>query len=206
MNPLELPESAGSFLRMVLDAMPAAVFVVDDDVQVLEANAAGRELLRGGLAVEALPRRAGELLHCLHAAETPEGCGRAPACRTCVVRAAVGAAVTGRRSLRRRCRMTVSRDDVPHEAFFLISASPLRHAGRDLGLLVLEDISEFMELRRIVPICAKCKKVRNDGQYWQSVEHFMARHLDVDFSHSYCPDCLQDALDELDNVRLSGTG
>jgi PAS domain-containing protein len=195
------PEAESRFLRVVLDALPTAVFVVDADVRLVDANQAGRELLGNVPAGHPPTHRAGELLHCLHATETAAGCGHAPACRECVIRGAVGEAVSGRRSVRRRTRMTVMRNREAQEVFFLITTAPFRYAGQDLVLLVLEDISEYMELRRIVPICAQCKKVRSDEDYWSAVEQFMARHLDLAFSHSYCPECLQAALEEADRWR-----
>jgi hypothetical protein len=44
-------------------------------------------------------------------------------------------------------------------------------------------------LRRIVPICANCKRVRTDEEYWESVEAYVAKHSNLDFSHGICPDC-----------------
>jgi PAS domain-containing protein len=195
------PEPENRFLRVVLDALPTAVFVVDADVRMVDANQAGRELLGDLPAGPPSAHRAGELLHCLHATETAAGCGHAPACRECVIRGSVGEAVSGRRNVRRRTRMTVMRNREAQEVFFLITTAPFRYADQDLVLLVLEDISEYMELRRIVPICAQCKKVRSDEDYWSAVEQFMARHLDLTFSHSYCPECLEAALEEAGRWR-----
>jgi hypothetical protein len=56
-------------------------------------------------------------------------------------------------------------------------------------LLVLEDIGELMELRNILPICASCKKIRNDEEYWEHVEAYLTRYLNVKFSHGIWPDC-----------------
>jgi hypothetical protein len=47
------------------------------------------------------------------------------------------------------------------------------------------------ELKRILPICAHCKKIRNDDQYWHSVEQYFKVHMDLDFSHGICPDCMR---------------
>ena len=58
-------------------------------------------------------------------------------------------------------------------------------------LLILEDISELMEIKSILPICAHCKKIRNDQKYWQSLEKYFGEHLDLEFSHGICPDCAQ---------------
>ncbi len=58
-------------------------------------------------------------------------------------------------------------------------------------------LDEINQLSGIVPICAKCKKIRDDAGYWQQVEHFIAVHSDAQFSHGYCPDCYEDQMREL---------
>ncbi len=46
-------------------------------------------------------------------------------------------------------------------------------------------------LRGIVPICAYCKKIRDDKGYWDQLETFVARHTDAEFSHGICPTCMK---------------
>jgi hypothetical protein len=41
-----------------------------------------------------------------------------------------------------------------------------------------------------LPICAGCKKIRNDVGYWEQVDSYIKKHTDVDFSHGICPECL----------------
>ncbi len=48
---------------------------------------------------------------------------------------------------------------------------------------------EIKTLRGIIPICASCKKVRDDKGYWQQVESYISQNSDALFSHSLCPDC-----------------
>lgn len=50
---------------------------------------------------------------------------------------------------------------------------------------------EVKALQGLLPICATCKKVRDDQGYWNQIEAFIANHADVSFSHSICPDCLK---------------
>jgi hypothetical protein len=138
--------------------------------------------------------RAGEALHCLHAFDHPDGCGRSVDCGDCVIRGAVKEAMAGRHSLRRRTRLQLHLEDRIQSVYFQVSVSGFHYQGRDLVLLVLEDISEFAELRKIVPICAQCKSVRRDEDYWQSVESYVGRFMDLSFSHSYCPSCKQEIL------------
>ena len=52
-----------------------------------------------------------------------------------------------------------------------------------------EDISELLQLRSLLPICAWCKKVRDDTGYWQQIEVYVSEHSDAEFSHGICPDC-----------------
>lgn len=178
-----------SLFAEVFNASPSPLFVVDDDVRVLDLNRAADLLLGGGGAL-ALRRRGGDILHCLHSQEHPEGCGRAEACADCVVRGAVGQAFQGRQTYRRRTEMTLLAGGRALDKKYLVTASPFAHDGQRLVLLSLEDISELVALRRILPICANCKKIRSDDGYWAEVEAYFAEHMEVDFTHGICPNCL----------------
>jgi len=52
-------------------------------------------------------------------------------------------------------------------------------------------MAEITQLRGILPICAYCKSVRDDQNYWQTVEHYIGSHADVKFSHGICPKCVE---------------
>jgi hypothetical protein len=45
------------------------------------------------------------------------------------------------------------------------------------------------QLRGMLPICASCKKIRNDKGYWEQIEAYFQDHSEVEFSHSICPEC-----------------
>lgn len=51
-------------------------------------------------------------------------------------------------------------------------------------------LAEIKSLRDILPICMYCKKIRDDEDYWHSVEGYIAEHTTTRFSHGICPDCL----------------
>lgn len=173
----------------VLDAIPLMIFVADEDVQIVDANAMALRTLGVGKDV-VLRRRGGDVLHCIHADEVPEGCGRAPACTDCVIRGAVNACFLGEGVTRRRMKAELVIGGNRKEIEMLVTANVL-DAERQRVVLVLEDITEISMLRRIVPICSHCRRVRNDQAYWQSVEMYFKDHAGVDFSHGVCPECLQ---------------
>lgn len=50
-------------------------------------------------------------------------------------------------------------------------------------------IAEVKTLRGILPICANCKKIRDDAGYWNRLEQYIKSHAEVEFTHCICPDC-----------------
>ena len=52
-----------------------------------------------------------------------------------------------------------------------------------------EALAEVKQLREILPICSYCKKIRDDRQYWQQIDAYLGKQLDVRFSHGICPEC-----------------
>jgi hypothetical protein len=57
--------------------------------------------------------------------------------------------------------------------------------------MVIEDITEVVTLKRLLPICSSCKKIRNDDGYWEAVADDLRKHADLDFTHSICPEYTQ---------------
>lgn len=51
-------------------------------------------------------------------------------------------------------------------------------------------LTEIKTLRGFLPICAHCKKIRDDDGYWQQLEKYIQDHSDARFSHGICPDCI----------------
>jgi hypothetical protein len=52
-------------------------------------------------------------------------------------------------------------------------------------------LAEVKTLQAILPICSYCKKIRDDENYWQSVEAYISRHTNATFSHGICPSCFE---------------
>lgn len=53
-------------------------------------------------------------------------------------------------------------------------------------------LSEVKTLQGFLPICAHCKKIRDDSGYWQQIESYIQTHTDTKFSHGICPDCVNE--------------
>jgi hypothetical protein len=61
-------------------------------------------------------------------------------------------------------------------------------------------LAEIRTLNGMLPICARCKKIRDDKGYWQQVESYIQDRSDATFSHSICPECSAEYLNENDEI------
>ena len=52
-------------------------------------------------------------------------------------------------------------------------------------------LGQIKQLQGLLPICSYCKKIRDDGNYWQQVEEYIGSHSEVKFSHGICPACYE---------------
>jgi PAS domain-containing protein len=141
--------------QTILNAIPLMIFIVDGDVRIRDLNNAAAKVF-GLDKATFLNRRGGEVLHCLHAHDVPEGCGRAPFCQNCVIRNSVTKCLAGQAVTRRRTKAELLLGGTKKEIELLITASPMPSSEEMQVLLILEDINEISNLRAIIPICAHC--------------------------------------------------
>jgi len=59
-------------------------------------------------------------------------------------------------------------------------------------------LAQIKTLQGLIPICASCKKIRDDRGYWSQLEIYISKHTDAVFTHGLCPDC---AAKELEKIR-----
>lgn len=65
-------------------------------------------------------------------------------------------------------------------------------------------LAQVTLLSGLLPICAHCKKIRNDGGYWERVESYIEEHSSAVFSHGICPDCVRQHYPEIADEMLDG--
>lgn len=186
--------SGENFLLTIFNATPHPIFVVDSDVKILFYNQFALDLIADS-DTKIIKTRAGEVFHCIRSIEN--GCGRSEFCKDCIIRNSVKESISGAKVYRRQTALNFIKGDRELEAFFLITTAPFDYNGEKLVILTIEDISELIQLKSILPICAKCKKIRNDKNYWENVESYIGKYLDISFSHSICPDCLKELYPEI---------
>jgi PAS domain S-box-containing protein len=58
-------------------------------------------------------------------------------------------------------------------------------------------LDEVRTLQKILPICSYCRRIRDDENYWQTVEAYVGKHTNTTFSHCVCPECYEKELSPL---------
>jgi len=104
-----------------------------------------------------------------------------------------------------------------------ITVSPIQNADGDIqgASIILRDITERKRqererlrlidelkeaLRRVktlnglLPICSSCKKIRNDGGYWEQVETYIRSRSNAEFTHGICPDCVRQLYPDFKSI------
>lgn len=129
------------FHRVLFDAMPMPVFVVDEDVSILEYNAAAAQWVKQEKPA-VLRRRGGDVLRCVNAVKGAEGCGRSAACLDCIMRKSVRAAFQGKPVIREPARMELLEHGKRTKVDVRVSAHPFSYEHRDFMLLMLEGLND----------------------------------------------------------------
>jgi PAS domain S-box-containing protein len=68
-----------------------------------------------------------------------------------------------------------------------------------------EALAKVKALKGLLPICAWCKKIRDDQGYWQQIEAYIRDHSEADFSHSICPECAHKVRAQTQRARTGFT-
>jgi hypothetical protein len=82
-----------------------------------------------------------------------------------------------------------------------IKFSRLLLALEEKNRALVEAKNDVKTLSGLIPICASCKKIRDDEGYWNQIELYIQKHSDAQFSHGLCGECIKKLygnLDELD--------
>jgi CheY-like chemotaxis protein len=61
-------------------------------------------------------------------------------------------------------------------------------------------LAQVKTLKGLIPMCASCKKIRDDQGFWQQVEAYLMSHSEAEFSHGLCPECLEKHYPEYSEI------
>jgi len=173
----------------MMEQMPDGVLVLDSRQRIVDVNAVARRILglpNGRLFQQSLATPSGVILE---QAQAPGGAKAVwfgdGAARRCYD---VSILPVFQRNGRPAGQMAVFRDVTERQ---------------QLLTELQEALARVKTLSGLIPICASCKKVRNDAGYWESVEVYIRDHTDAEMTHGLCPDCMQRLLMDMEKLSAA---
>lgn len=188
--------------RGIFDILPVGVSVVDTNNRVLDVNPALSEIL--DLSHDAMRNAEYERRRYLRSDGTPMPLEEFPSIRALTERCVI-----------RDTEVGIEKED-GDVIWTSVSATPLAHGVMTATVTI--DITErkqaqaererligelqtalqrVKQLSGLLPICANCKKIRDDDGNWEDVAVYIHNHSEADFSHSICPECMAKLYPEL---------
>ena len=184
--------------KETVDAMSDWVCIIDHDFRIVRSNRAVEDFL-GIKREDVLGKTCYELVH---GTDTPIGHCPIPAMLKSHGRAQTEVQLADGRWL------SVTVDPLSDPEGRLTGAvhmvrdiTALRQiqAERETLIKKLEQaLSEVRTLKGLIPICAKCRRIRDDSGAWSPLEAFVRNNFDADFSHGLCPECARSEFEAYD--------
>lgn len=183
-------DTSDEVLHALFNAIDVPVMVVDQKLRIWHANTA-TEQAYGHAEAGLLKRLCGELFHCLYENRSEQRCGETSFCDDYLLRRIVLEVYRARTEFKETVPMRVLKEGEEQDIWMQVSGAPLVHKDRLYVVLTLKEATELVKLRKIIPICMHCKKIRNDKDYWIQLEEYFHEYEQMDLSHGICPDCLE---------------
>jgi PAS domain S-box-containing protein len=195
----EKTEAEGNFSRL-FDTVPIGLFHMQPDGRILQVNRAFAEMT-GRPNAGSIANR-----HALDFFESPED---HRSWRDAIEREGT---LLGHETRFRRADGSLFwveitaraiRDGLSGSIFYEGSVEDIseRHAAQEekerLIASLREAASKVKKLSGLLPICASCKKIRDDHGYWNQLEVYISEHSDASFTHSFCPECVRRLYPEI---------
>lgn len=184
--------------NLIVDGMRNALLVLDQDDRIIDLNPAAERLLQRDAAQtigQSIDATFYDQCYVLNRRETDAGffeeirLGHGEAARYYDLRATALARADGQQSGR---------------VLTLHDVTDRRKADVERERLITElqqALDEVETLSGLLPICASCKRVRDDAGYWRQLEEYLSTHANTEFTHGICPDCLAKIYPELVDQR-----
>ena len=182
-------ESA-EFIRDILNKSPNLIFIVNKDLKVFLVNTAAAETLGVGKDFVYLKTNR-EKLHCIHSFAGQSGCGDFSYCSDCIVRYAVRTALESGSVVKRKSNFRLMKNGNGRDISLSVIAEPFKYNDEELVILTLEELTEEGDPKYRFPICACCKKVRNDKYVWEDIISLSILTESSYMTQTLCPECVE---------------
>ncbi|MFC1725703.1 hypothetical protein ACFL4T_08750 [candidate division KSB1 bacterium] len=182
-------ESA-EFIRDILNKSPNLIFIVNAELKVYLINTTASEILGVGTDFVYLKTNK-EKLHCIHSFAGQSGCGEFSYCADCIVRYVVKTALETGSVVKRQSNFRLRNNSNSKDIVLSVIGEPFRYNGEDLVILTLEELTESGSSKYRFPICACCKKVRDDKYMWEDIQSLSIIGAGAGLTQTLCPECVE---------------
>lgn len=174
------------FSRILFDTIPQLAFVLDPMWQIHAVNQAAKAL---GVCVGGRIQCGKLIGRPHHGDDDLKWYVFGSSCNTCLAKNTGLEAIEGMETRRVKGKLKFLTGKVIP---VLVSASPFEYKHQKYAIIIVEDTSLVTELQGLIPICAACKKIRDDNGYWNGVENYIEKHSEAEFTHDICPKCSEE--------------
>lgn len=180
--------------QKIFEILPTPMFIVDYEIRIKHCNVAALSLLNASID-DVIDRRGGTALHCINSNNSVGGCGCTDSCKSCTILNSVTSTFDpGINVIQEPAKLIIYINGKITQVEALITTLVL---DTETSLLMIENITELTALKSLIPMCSSCKNIRNDANYWKSVEDYIVEITDADVTHGMCPDCIKKHHPEL---------
>ncbi|MEW6600561.1 MAG: PAS domain-containing protein [Nitrospirota bacterium] len=172
----------------IFDSIGDAVSIQDTDFRIIYMNDKAKEIIgdhTGKYCYEAIERRNSICENCPLQLTFQDGLARTVERRNPVIDPPLFVEITTS-ALRDNTGKIIAGTEVVRN---ITDRKLLEKEREKLILDLAEALTAVKTLRGLLPLCASCKKVRNDKGYWTQVDQYISEHSEAEITHGYCPDC-----------------
>ncbi|MBU0479553.1 MAG: hypothetical protein KKG47_00495 [Proteobacteria bacterium] len=83
----------------------------------------------------------------------------------------------------------------------LVAQRKIEQEKDDLIATLIAARNEIKALRGIIPLCSRCKKIRDDEGFWEQVDVYLHKHSEANVSHGFCPECFEKEMEKIEDFK-----
>lgn len=180
-------EFNASLAFFLMETMPLAMLIIDDEANVRMINATAAKLLHTSQE-DAYSKKFGDVFHCANT-QYPGGCGCSPRCSKCVLRRSLLQTFNHGSVSRDKGRFDLMVNGETRRQTLLITSAPIQIENNRMVIILTEDVSLVTQMEGLIPICSNCHRICNDQGEWVNLEKYLLTHSEAELTHDFCPIC-----------------
>jgi len=183
----------------LFESLPIPIFIITKDITIEDCNPAALRLLNLTDSAAIKHIHSGNVLSCIHTIGH-QTCGCSDSCTKCDIRNSLTITFDTKETVTQK--QTVIKVHKDHEIRTVNALISTFNLTNDYSVLVIENITDIVEMQKLIPVCSNCKKVRTDSNFWNTIEEYVESTTGHEITHGICPTCITQLYPELTKDQL----